>query len=418
MRFTIFLITITLFTFTANIHAQSETKITADDAEAGDCFGISVSISGDYAVVGAAFDDDDGRSSGSAYIFVRDSADWTEQAKLTAHDAVEGDRFGTSVSISGDYAVVGTPPYAEDSGSAYIFVRDGENWTELTKLTADDPAAYDRFGYSVSIDGDYAAVGAWNSRAYIFVRDGDDWTQQAELTDGNEDWGDGFGWSVSISGDYVVIGTRNDLQSLPNYGFAYIFVREGENWTEQAKLTSDDPAEYDGFGMSVSISGDYAVVGALGDDYEGSAYIFVRDGTDWTQQTKLTADDAMQGDDFGGSVSISGDYAVIGATNDDDAGYNSGSAYIFVRDGEDWTQQVKRPQMMQRERTFLVVQFPSVVTMLLLVVLVTMGVLLTFTTWEITTSNGAEIWLIFLLILVLFQRILIHSTAQSVSVSI
>ena len=140
--------------------------MTANDAAERDQFGISVSISGDYAVIGAYTDDDDGGSSGSAYIFTRDGNEWTQQAKLTANDAAANDNFGNFVSISGDYAVIGACLDDDDggeSGSAYIFTRDGYDWNQQAKLTADDAAEGDRFGFSVSIDGDYAIVGAfWN----------------------------------------------------------------------------------------------------------------------------------------------------------------------------------------------------------------------------------------------------------------
>ncbi|MDP8238925.1 MAG: T9SS type A sorting domain-containing protein, partial [Candidatus Hatepunaea meridiana] len=139
--------------------------------------------------------------------------------------------------------------------------------------------------------------------------------------------GDYFGCSVTISGDYAVVGAYGDDDGA---GSAYIFVRDGANWTEQAKLTADDAETGDRFGYSVFINGDYAVVGAHGDGYKtGSAYIFVRDGADWTEQAKLTADDGAVHDRFGSSVSFSGDYAVVGADRDDDGGSSSGSAYIY-----------------------------------------------------------------------------------------
>ncbi len=336
--------------------AVEEFKITAEDAAAGDVFGHSVSINGDYAIVGADQNDDGGDRSGSAYIFVSDGEEWTQQQKLTADDAAAGDEFGWSVSISGDYAIVGAYGNDDDgdsSGSAYIFVRDGDEWTQQQKLTADDAAAMDCFGHSVSISGDYAIVGAdenddngdRSGSAYIFVRDGEEWTQQRKLTADDAAEREMFGYSVSISGDYAIVGAYFNDDDGDRSGSAYIFVRDGEEWTQQQKLTADDAAAYDWFGVSVSISGDYAIVGALGNDDDGemsgSAYIFVRDGEEWTQQQKLTADDAAAGDAFGWSVSINSDYAIVGAYADDDDGDASGSAYIFVRDGEEWTQQQK-----------------------------------------------------------------------------
>ena len=335
-----------------------EQKITADDAAAGDYFGCSVSISDNYAIIGAYCNDDDGWRSGSAYIFVSDGDDWTQQAKLTANDATEGDVFGISVSISCDYAIVGARGNDDDdngvnSGSAYIFVRDGDDWTQQAKLTASDAAAFDDFGNSVSISGDHAIVGSYfddddggsSGSAYIFVRDGDDWTQQAKLTADDADAGDYFGGTVSIDGDYAVVGAALNDYAGHNSGSAYIFVRDGDDWTEQAKLTANDAAADDCFGRSVSISGDYAVVGANGNDDDGnnsgSAYIFVLNDDDWTQQVKLTANDAAARDEFGYSVSIDGDYAIVGAYRNDDDGDDSGSAYIFIRNGGDWTEQVK-----------------------------------------------------------------------------
>ncbi|OQX02531.1 MAG: hypothetical protein BWK80_57685, partial [Desulfobacteraceae bacterium IS3] len=323
-----------------------QAKLTATDGAERDCFGRSVSISGDYALVGASGDDDKGYNSGSAYIFRRNSeGSWTQQAKLTADDGAADDYFGNSVSISGDYALIGA--YEDDdkggkSGSAYIFRRNSDgSWTQQAKLTADDGAAYEYFGYSVSISGDYALVGAYwdddkgydSGSAYIFRRNSDGlWTQQAKLTATDGAAEDYFGWSVSISGDYALVGAYLDDGAS---GSAYIFRRNSDGtWTQQAKLTADDGATYDYFGRSVSISGDYALVGAYEDDDKGgssgSAYIFRRnsDGA-WTQQAKLTANDGAAGNNFGNSVSISVDYALVAAYEDDDKGTWSGSAYFF-----------------------------------------------------------------------------------------
>jgi len=332
-------------------------KLLAADAAAGDRFGYSVSVSGDYAIVGAYYD-----YSGSAYIFKRSDANWSEQAKLTAADGAIDDYFGISVSISGDYAIVGA--FRDDdnwtnSGSAYIFTPndvDPNNWDQVAKLTAADGAGDDEFGYSVSISGDYAIVGADrdddygsnSGSAYIFKRDGASWSQQAKLNASDGAFEDYFGYSVSISGDYSIVGAWGDDDNGSNSGSAYIFKRDGTGWSQQAKLTASDGAASDYFGDSVSISGDYAIVGAWADDgynntilFAGSAYVFKRDGTIWSQQTKLTAADGAIDDYFGDSVSISGDYAIVGAYSDDDNGSSSGSAYIFKRSGMSWSQQAK-----------------------------------------------------------------------------
>ncbi len=165
------------------VHAQSteQAKLTASDAASEDDFGRSVSISGDTAIIGSPLDDDGGSSSGSAYLFVRIAGTWTEQAKLTADDAAAGDLFGDSVSISGDTAIIGATkdedPGSLDSGSAYVFVRSAGTWTGQAKLTATEAAAEDNFGFSVSISGDTAVVGSIgdddggssSGSAYVYV---------------------------------------------------------------------------------------------------------------------------------------------------------------------------------------------------------------------------------------------------------
>ncbi len=143
---------------------------------------------------------------------------------------------------------------------------------------------------------------------------------------------DQFGLSVSISGDTAIVGARlND--DVPNdSGSAYVFEKVAGTWTQVAKLTASDAAAGDGFGTSVSISGDTAIVGAVGDGPGGSAYVFVKPGGGWAdanEDAKLTASDAAAGDSFGGSVSISGDTVIVGAPLDDDVPNDSGSAYVF-----------------------------------------------------------------------------------------
>jgi len=328
---------------------SEQAKLTASDGGVSDQFGGSVSISGDYAIIGAHRDDDNGDSSGSAYIFKRDGTIWSEQDKLLASDGADLDYFGGSVSISGDYAIVGAifdDDKGDFSGSAYIFAPnevEPNNWDQVAKLTAPDGAAYDYFGCSVSVNGDYALIGAWGDNdngtasgsAYIFKREGTAWSEQDKLTASDGEAGDHFGRSVSISGDYAIVGAEGDDDNGNLSGSAYIFKREAEVWSEQAKLTASDGAESDRFGLRVSTNGDYAIVGVSDDDDNGdgsgSAYMFKREGEVWSEQAKLTASDGAEGDRFGNRVSISGNYAIVGAYLDDDNGSESGSAYMFVR---------------------------------------------------------------------------------------
>ena len=340
------------------------TKVLASDAAAGDEFGFTVSIDGDTAVVGAPFHDQLGSNSGSAYIFQQDPVDpdtWDEVMELLAGDAFAGDQFGTSVSISGDFAIVGARLNDDacpgdpscNSGSAYIFYRNQggtDIWGQVAKITASDAAAGDVFGTSVSISGGLAVIGATGvgsavGAAYIFRRDGGGvWNEVAILTASDGAAIDLFGTSVSISGDTAIVGASGDDDNGSLSGSAYIFDEDEPSdqngWGEVEKLTASDGAMFDFFGGSVAISMDTAVVGAFGDSgFAGSAYIFERDagGADqWGQTTKLTASDATGSDQFGISVSIRGEGVVVGAFGDDDDGFESGSAYLFRKPSGGW----------------------------------------------------------------------------------
>ncbi|MHC4617057.1 MAG: hypothetical protein ACYTEQ_04815 [Planctomycetota bacterium] len=316
-------------------------KMTASDAGAGDRFGMCVSISGAYAIAGAPRDSDNGSDSGSAYVFNREDPNWSEQAKLTASDANAEDKFGLSASISGDYAVVGAPfndSNGDDCGSAYVFQRTGENWTEQAKLTASDGGAGDYFGYSVSIDGNYVVVGAYGDEpngetsgsAYVFRRDGTTWTEEAKLTASDGAASDEFGHSVSINGEWAILGARGDDFRI---GAAYIFKREGTNWTEHVKLTAPGSANNDYFGHSVSISANYAIVGAYQNAGAGYAFTFKRVGTDWLRQQKLTAADGAYNDRFGWSVSVNNNFAAVGAYHSNNS---RGGVYVFERTDAGW----------------------------------------------------------------------------------
>jgi len=343
-------------------------KLLASDGTAGDSFGISVAISGDSAIVGSLGDDSNGSLSGSAYIFVKgDNGAWTQQAKLPASDAAAGDEFGFSVAINGDTAVVGAlkdDDHGTNSGSAYVFVRDAEAvWTQQAKLLAADGAAGDQFGVSVAISGDTAIVGATGAdgnvddsgATYVFVRDARGaWTQQTKLLASDGAVFDNFGVSVAINGDTAVIGAPENDNACPsfspdcNMGSAYVFVRDASRaWSQQAELLASDGAANDAFGSAVAIDGDTAVIGAIfnhGLTFDtGSAYVFVRDAAGvWTQQDKLLDSDGQPNDLFGSSVALSGGMAVVGARFDDDLGSASGSACVFARDlAGVWTQRFK-----------------------------------------------------------------------------
>jgi len=328
--------------------AWQQQEILASDAAAYDRYGRSVSISGDTAVVGAADDDDGGDRSGSAYIVQFDGNQWIEKQKLTASDAARDDRFGYSVAISGNTAIVGAYRDKNGRGSAYVFQFDGEQWTQRQKLTASDAYADDWFGCSVAIGGNKAIVGAYGDAcgsAYVFHFDGDNWSEKQKLTAAGATGCGFFGTSVAISGNTAIVGADNgDHDSgLQNTGAAYVFHFDGERWTEQQKLNASGAAAKDAFGRSVAISGNAAIVGApspfaigAGSD-SGSAYVFHFDGEQWIERQKLTMVGAAAR--FGNSVAIGGNTAIVGAPRADNAGNDSGLAYTYHFDGDQWVAQ-------------------------------------------------------------------------------
>jgi hypothetical protein len=330
-----------------------EEKLLASDGQEGDNFGCYVSLSGDTALVGAWLDGDNGYHSGSAYVFIRNNTTWTQQAKLLPSDGEESNLFGWSVSLDNDTALIGAywdDDNGDESGSVYVFTRKGTTWTQQAKLLASDGAIMDYFGYSVSLSGNTALISAplddyngdASGSAYIFIRTGTTWTQQAKLVAADGAIGDNFGIRVFLAGDTALIGASTDDDVR---GSAYVFTRANTTWTQEAKLLASDGQSEDFFGYFVSLSGETALIGAPGDsdygDSSGSAYVFTRTGTTWTQQQKLLPLDGYVWDYFGYAVSLSGDTAIVSAPQDDDEGEDSGSAYVFTRTGTTWTQQQK-----------------------------------------------------------------------------
>ena len=282
------------------------------------------------------------------------SASPPAQTKLTAAAGTQDAKFGTSVSIDGNTAVVGAPDEG-GMGAAYVFTKRGARWVEQATLVPVVRTQGERFGYDVAISGDTIVVGAPNADqtrliadpgvAYVFVRTPRGWSQQAKLSPSDSRTDDAFGFGVAISGDTILVGA-NAGSVLPSVesGAAYVFTRAGQAWNEQAKLTPADGAPDDNFGFSVALSGDTAVVGmprgdvgrALG---QGSARVFTRRGGVWAEQATLTVAEALPGDWVGASTSISGDTVVIGASGKTiGSNPSQGAAYVFTREGGVWTQ--------------------------------------------------------------------------------
>lgn len=334
-----------------------EATITPPAAAMAEDFGAGLAISGNWAFISDLTDSEAGDSTGAVYAFEESGGTWTQNDKLIALDTAGYDAFGGCVAVSGDTLALGTEhdgdlgPY---SGSAYIYTHVGSAWEMEAKLLPSDGAADGYFGNSIAVDGDTCIVGAnlnspggllFAGAAYVFTRTGGVWSEQAKLLPSDPVLRDQFGSSVAIHGDTAIIGARLANGSQPDVGAAYVFVRSAGVWTEQAKLVPPVQAAFANFGVSVSIFGDTALIGADKDNFEGraigSAYVFVREGTEWTFQARLQAIPDGSNDAFGKSVSLYEETAVIGSEGDDDTAANSGAAYVFERTGEIWAQQAK-----------------------------------------------------------------------------
>ena len=260
-----------------------------------------------------------------AYAFVRGG-------KLSEGTKVSEDQFGSSVAVSADTVLVGVPTDNEKgafAGTVYVFHRDEEGvWQQVQKLTASNGTAYSYFGASITISGDLALVGArgasphgnFSGAVYAFARGADGVWNEAQILDASDGAaGNFFGWSVALNGAAAIIGARGNGDD-PNFpGASYVFTRGTDGqWVQQQKLTATDGEGGDEFGFSVALFDETALIGAPGENEKGSlagaAYLFVRDADgQWVQQQKLTSNDGASGDEFGDSVALLGNAAFIGA---------------------------------------------------------------------------------------------------------
>ena len=333
-------------------------KLSPADPVKDQWFGWSVAVNEKHAIVGSPKVHDRGPNAGAVYPYVRRGNRWkaAEPVKIFPIRSGERDQFGSSVALRHSTAMIGAPGNEKATGAVFVFTynSDAEKWQQQAKLTSRDKATGDQFGWSVAIDGNVAVIGARfdddqgksSGSAYIFARDGESWIQQAKLTADDGAASDNFGQSVSISEDFAIVGAPKHAHAeLKQAGAAYIYGRNGEAWMQQAKLTANDAGAKNQFGVSVSISGDVAIVGSPSSDGNatdtGAAYIFNRNGDTWLQHTKITAKDADEQDQFGNAVSIYHNIALVGAKFDDELGNNAGAAYSFLREGDAWVQKKK-----------------------------------------------------------------------------
>ena len=345
-------------------------KLTASDGEVGDQHGRSVAISGQFIVVGAPFHDDNGSDSGAAYVYTCETSqskgnllpnthkrlaaakraqaleNCTEITKLVASDGGIADYFGLDVSMYGKTIVVGAPGNIArgSAGAAYVFTCDDTSCEEVAKLTASDGEGGDQFGLSVSVWGSTVVVGApsdddagaSSGAAYVFTCADDSCTEVAKLTSSDNTAVDWFGASVDVAVNTIIVGAPNSFVGGIHSGSAYVFDCSDGVCTQLAQLSASDAAKWNQFGASVAVADDDTIVvgAALSGPptHSGGAFVYIRDGDNWTQKPKLNGgSDAEASDFFGASVDISGDKVVIGVPRDNESGRNSGSACVFVR---------------------------------------------------------------------------------------
>lgn len=357
---------------------QQSVKLESLDQQSDDNHAISVAISGDYIITGAWHEDHNGTggdplsNAGAAYIYHYNSTtdEWTQEAKLLAADREIGDWFGISVDISGTYAVIGAVEENAARGAAYVFERNGSGvWVQVAKLEATIRKASDRFGNSVSISGNNIIVGAYHEdedeneagnmqnagSAYIFSRVAGVWGFSQKIVASDRDTNDYFGYSVAVWEDKIIAGAyHRDIPTLSEYGGAYAFAFDGVEWVQTRIMEAVDPYLGDRFGWSVDVYENYYIVGAPYHDYDdagadpknnaGAAYIFDEDNS-WAQD-KVVGGDRTAQDNVGEDVAIHNTRAVVGAPLQDydidgAAPYwgNGGAAFVYEKDGSGfWNQ--------------------------------------------------------------------------------
>lgn len=350
-----------LFASTAAAQTQTEDdKLLASDGAASDTFGRAVAVDGEYAVIGSPLDSHAGTESGSAYVFRKSGGAWQQVQKLVPTGPAPGDSFGIGVAIDGDRIVVGAnsdDDKGTSSGSAFVYrMNSSGQWVLEDKITASDGVGFDQFGTRVAIDGNRVVVGAPGKAdagflaggAYVFERSGSNWIEREKIVPSGLSSSDNFGNAIAIDGDRIAFGVYRDDDAGSNAGAVYVYRRlSATNWTQEAKLTANEAKDFDYAGYSVDIDGTRVVAGAYrfdnGGTDTGAAFVFEQGPTGgWSQVGTLLAGDRASHDNMGQSVQIRGDQVLAGAHGNSHAGDESGAAYLFARNANGtWSQASK-----------------------------------------------------------------------------
>jgi hypothetical protein len=298
--------------------------------------GYSVAVDGSTAVVGAL---NDNGGTGAAYVYARGVGGWSLQATLMATGGAVNDQFGYAVALSGDTAMIGAAGRANGEGAVYVFGRSGTAWQQLQELDEPGGEADDCFGCALAVSGSTALIGASGASgglgtAFVYASGTSGWAEQAAFLGASAN--DFFGFSVALdaTGTTAMVGAFGVSSQR---GSAYVFTRAGTVWSQpQAPITPADAQANDRFGYALSIDGATALVGAYASGGPGAVYVLTRTGTTWgVQPQKLVPSDPTGGDFFGASVALSGGTAIVGAS--EHGGPNGpGAAYVFTSSGAGW----------------------------------------------------------------------------------
>lgn len=318
-----------------------------------DNLGSSVAISGNTAVAAATGVAPGGR----VYVFVNDGTQWSLETELWPSDGQSGDGFGYSVDLEGDTLVVGAVkadlPGKADAGCAYVYQRTAGVWTQQAKLFSPyylNPSASNGwFGVSVSLSGDELAIGSNYNHVYMFRRTAGAWNQEDLLAIGNY----GFGRTIALDGDTILIGAPSETVNLvQGAGVVYVWERRDGIWDEVDWFAAPTALDSDQFGSVLALDGDVAVIGAPNTDQStggqtdyGAAYIFRRNGDNWFQQAVYRGTMLPQdgfGERMGAAVAVSGDLVVVGTPGNLSASLGvGGMANVYQWNGTSWTNKAK-----------------------------------------------------------------------------
>lgn len=332
-----------------------EMKLTAPDAQSGAQFGFSVSISSGYALVGAFRDKANGNQAGAAYLWRLNGDSWEYVTKLTPTTPQPGSEFGNFVKVYDDYAVIGAHLYehvGNTAGAAYVFERNGTTFIQDALLVEPGLFPGSRYGTSAAMYGNNVIVGApmdypgsyRSGAAYVYEHDGMTWTFDQRLTTTYDDDNDAFGQSVDIWQGHALVGASGDNGSASSSGAAYLFKYNDGNWVIGYRLVPTIPQTDIGFGWSVAMNDNYAVIGAPWydkDSFEnaGIVYVYAYDGTFWQERMNLSASDPGSNAMLGFSVTVQDNETVVGAYGSLHEQAYCGAAYWF----QDFTATVPTP---------------------------------------------------------------------------